>query len=234
MINYNADVAEGFGVEELMLPFLDRCNVSCGAHAGTPGEIQWVIELAIKYNVKIGAHPSFEDRDNFGRLSLPITAKEIYTSVYQQVFSLYKAVRSNNGNLSHVKPHGALYHQACFDVPTAEMVLTAVQSVDRKLSVVGLPNSVLESIALQKGIGFIREGFADRAYNIDGSLVERSKEGAVMKSKEQVLEQVKCLVYNGGVKSINGEMVFLDVDTICFHGDTEGAVDLLKYCFDNV
>ena len=233
-IDFNADVAEGVGNEAQLMPYLQACNISCGAHAGNPTEIQRVVELAIQYNVKIGAHPSFEDRKNFGRVALPITDEEIYTSVYNQLFSLNKTIKGNFGALKYVKPHGALYHQACTDVPTAKAIITAIKAVDRSLPVVGLPNSVLENVALQMNCAFIREGFADRAYTDEGILVDRSNQGALITSKEAVLEQVKSIVYNGSVKSIGGNKVFLDVDTVCFHGDTLGAVELLKYCYNHL
>lgn len=233
-ISFNADVAEGIGNEAQLMPYLQACNISCGAHAGNSTEIQRVVELAIQHNVGIGAHPSFEDRENFGRIVLPLTDTEIYTCVYNQIYSLNKTVKANSGQMTHVKPHGALYNQACLDVPTAKAVINAIQAVDRSLPVVGLPNSVLENVALQLNCGFQREGFADRAYTNEGVLVNRSVEGSLITSKEAVLEQVKSIVYNGSVKSIDGARVFLDVDTICFHGDTEGAVELLKYCYTNL
>jgi len=232
-INFNADIGEGFANEHLLLPFLDSCNIACGGHAGNVIEMEKCVKLAMKHKVFIGAHPSFEDRENFGRLPLKVSPQEIFESVKKQVQMLQEIVSDYGAVISHVKPHGALYHQACTDKKTAQVVIEASKSIVASTNIVGLPNSILEQESLNSNCGFIKEGFADRGYNHDGSLVSRKNERALITKKDEVLMQVQNMI-QGKVLTSDGLQFNLTIDTICFHSDTPGTVGLLKYCRENV
>jgi UPF0271 protein len=244
-INFNADIGEGFANEHLLLPSIDACNIACNAHAGSLAEMEKCVKLAIEHNVTIGAHPSFEDRENFGRLSLQIGLEEIFESVKKQMQLLQEIVNDYGAVISHIKPHGALYHQACTDKKTAQVIIEASKSIVATTSIVGLPNSILEQAAVNSNCHFIKEGFADRRYHSDMSLVSRKNEKALITKKEEVLLQVQSMI-QGKTKTIEGtetnsniqtdinSTMIMGIDTICFHGDTPGAVELLNYCRKNV
>lgn len=230
--NFNADVAEGVGNEALIMPYLQLCNVSCGAHAGSENEMEKAVLLAKQHNVYVGAHPSFEDQDNFGRVVLQLTANEIYLSVLRQLKLLQKITSKKKLIVNHVKPHGALYHLSCQNEGVAEAIVKATKEV-RIPKIVGLPHSILETTALKENLTFLREGFADRTYQKDGSLVPRTQPQALLTAKTNVLQQVRTIL-QGKVQTINNTTVKLQVDTICFHGDTDGAVELLKHCYEKL
>lgn len=232
VFNFNADVGEGAGNEELLMPYIHSCNIACGAHAGSLEEMENSVKLAIKHEVKIGAHPSFEDRQNFGRLPLSISSDEIHESVKKQILLLQEIVMDHGSYLNHVKPHGALYHQACADSKTAEAIVRAAKLTGVK-SMVGLPDSILEHYTKESKGEFIAEGFADRRYDQMGSLLNRKKQGAVITNKHDVLAQVRKML-QGKVTTAGDQQINLQVNTICFHGDTKGAVELIKYCHEQL
>ena len=228
-INFNADIGEGIGNEAELLPYLQSCNISCGAHAGSIIEIQLAIKLAIQYDVKIGAHPSIKKKKNFGRKSLILDKKEIYESVKKQLHFLNNETIAQGGKLCHVKPHGALYHEASTNRETALAIIQATQVIDKSIAVMGLPNSVFEEVAKEMNSPYIKEGFADRSYHNNGSLVSRKNPKGVLKDTTSVVEQVGSIIKNNLI-SIEGQVMKLNVDSICFHGDTENAIALLKAC----
>ena len=229
---FNADIGEGIGNESQLLPFLHTCNISCGAHAGSLAEIQAAITLAIKYKVKIGAHPSFEDRKNFGRKALQISNEELYRSIKKQLEFLYHEVDDQNGKMIHVKPHGALYHEASLHKEIAQAIVQATIAVDSSLAIVGMPKTRLYEVAKQLKCTYINEGFADRLYQENGSLAPRNIPNAVITDTKQVIKQVGEILHHNQVDTMNNSTLKLDVDTICFHGDTDNAIDLLKACYN--
>lgn len=233
MINFNADIGEGIGNEKELMPYLHSCNIACGGHAGNAPEMEKAVKLAIQYDVQIGAHPSFEDKKNFGRQVLNVSEKTIFNGVKKQIELLHEIVQDHGASLSHVKPHGALYHEACTKQSTAKAVVEATQALELPLKLVGLPNSIFEKVTLKAGHQFIREGFADRAYHHKGTLVSRSSSNAVITNKNKAFQQVKQLI-NGKVLTIDGLKIDLLVETICFHGDTPQAVKLLQYCHEHI
>ena len=230
-INFNADVGEGFDNEHLLMPYLHSCNIACGGHAGDVEEMERVVKLAVQHGVGIGAHPAFEDRENFGRLPLPVSPIEIFESVSKQIMLLRTIVSDYGTVLSHVKPHGALYHQVCSDEKTAAAIIDAVKATSPESSIVGLPNSILEKMANKLACKFIKEGFADRRYHANGSLVNRIESKALITNKEEVLVQVQNMT-EGKIDAIEATRISVQIDTICFHSDTQGAADLLKHCYE--
>lgn len=230
-INFNADIGEGIGNEAELLPYLQSCNISSGAHAGTKEEIRLAIKLAIEHKVTIGAHPSFEDKENFGRKALNISNEELYGSIRSQLEFLNNVITSQGGKLAYVKPHGALYHEASTNKDIASTIIKASQTIDPSIKVMGMPNTVMETIAKEMNCPFIKEGFADRSYHNNGSLVARSNSKGVLTNTQDVVNQVGDII-NQNIKTIEGKRLSLEVDSICFHGDTDNAIELLKACYN--
>ena len=226
-IDINVDAGEGFGIEPFILPFISSVNVACGGHAGNKLIMQDVISMAKEYNVRIGAHPGFEDKENFGRLVLDIPMTRLKKSVTNQIQSLVSVSKLNMVEVSYVKAHGALYHLVCNDDKYARMILEIIKLNFPHLKIMGLPNCVLKDLSENSNIGYIAEGFADRVYEDDGSLRDRKLDGSVLKETIQSVEQVLNLVQNK-VNTYSGNIIELKVNSICFHGDQVDAVKSIK------
>ncbi|MEM1002270.1 MAG: 5-oxoprolinase subunit PxpA [Bacteroidota bacterium] len=232
-VDLNMDVGEGANNEVELFPFISSCNIACGGHAGNHQTIECVIKLAQEHKVNIGAHPSFPDKRNFGRVVMDISNEDLKTSIIKQL-ELFKAIASDCcAVIHHVKAHGALYNLAAQDLNTAKTFLLAVKEV--LVCPIYAPfNSMMADEAQRIGIGVIYEAFADRRYNDDLSLVSRSKPNALIQNPEEMLEQVKGLIKYSKVKTINGIFKDLRADTICIHSDTEGAEYLVHKLFDGL
>lgn len=227
-IDLNCDMGEGFETDEEIMPFISSANIACGAHAGDEATIRKTIALAIKHNVAIGAHPSYPDRKGFGRKEMKLPLEEISELVIEQI-SLVKFIAEDMGaTLHHVKPHGALYNAAAKDLILAQTIAKAIQFVDKKLLVYGLPNSWSEKAALDCGLTFYKEFFSDRTYTDDGSLTPRTEKNALINSVDAALNQVLQLITDGNIKSVSGKIIPLTADTICIHGDGLHAVEFAK------
>ena len=185
--NINADLGEGYNIEKAIMPYLNSCNIACGGHFGDVNSIKKVVSLALKYKVKIGAHPSYPDKVNFGREELSLSTSELHESISNQIKLMLEVVPEET--LHHVKPHGALYHSCANDNKTATLFLNVIELLCPKAIVFTLPNSALEKQALKKGIKVWREAFIDRAYQNDGQLVPRSQSGAVLNDREAMYNQ---------------------------------------------
>ncbi len=227
-IDLNCDLGEGFGNEEAILPFISSANIACGYHAGDENTIWHTVELCIKNNVVIGAHPSFLDKKNFGRIELNSDTEEIYDIVTQQLIILDEIVTELETSIHHVKPHGALYNLSAKDMKVASAIANAVKDFNHQLILFGLSGS--HSIAEAKKIGLktCNEVFADRIYLDDGSLMPRTIDGAVITNIDKVVQQAIQLVKDGTVITASGKTIQLDADTICIHGDGIHAVDFAK------
>src|SRR5258705_3387016 len=194
-VDINCDMGEGIGNDEAIMPFISSANIACGYHAGDEETIKQTIELAIKNNIAIGAHPSFLDRKNFGRTDMHLPADEIYDLVFLQLRTIYKIVKSKNKKLHHVKPHGALYNMSAKDPQIAKTVAQAAKDFEDELILFGLSGS--QSIEQAKLINLktANEVFADRTYEDDGGLTPRSKVNALIegldKSVHQALQMIK-------------------------------------------
>ncbi len=234
IIDFNADVGEGIKNETLLMPYLTSCNIACGGHAGDVDEMTSVIALAKYHQVNIGAHPSYPDKTNFGRVELDLPANELADSIYNQVLLLHQLVTKEGLSLTHIKPHGALYHQVARDIKTARILIEIVKQIDPHMALVGLPNSVVHKASEKANIRFIKEGFADRRYHDDGSLVSRKEAGAVLHDTNQVIEQVRTISHKNKVKTTTNQYIDMAIDSICFHSDTENASDLLKSCYHKI
>lgn len=232
-VDLNCDLGESFGnytigMDEEVIPLISSANVACGYHASDPVVMQKTVEIAAKNGIAIGAHPGFPDLMGFGRRNMNISTKEAYAYVTYQLGALYAFCQKAGVKLQHVKPHGALYNMAGKDYALAKAICEAVYDFDKDLILLGLSGSELINAAEAIGLRHANEFFADRAYEEDGSLVARSKEGAVITDEEEALKRVVKVVKEGKVTSITGKEVTLKIDSICVHGDGEKALAFVK------
>ena len=213
-IDLNADVGEGAGFDDELMPLVTSANVCCGLHAGGPTEIRATLELAKRHGVTVGAHPGYDDRNHFSRREHALSQQELLDLCTSQISALDALAREANVELRYIKAHGALYNQACRDRETALAFSAAVSAWN--LPVVGLPGSKLEAAVTERGLVFISEGFADRRYRPDGSLVSRTEAEAFVRNPEEAVRQVEWLIRTQGVR------------TICVHGDNPQAVTFAR------
>lgn len=223
-IDLNCDLGEEAGNEEAIMPYITSANIACGFHAGNEDVMRATVKLAKKYGVNIGAHPGWKDRENFGRLEMNVPAGEAEEIVFQQIQMLSKIAQAEGGNLTHVKPHGALYNQAAKDRGLAESIVRAVKRISVDLILVGLAGSGLCEAGVEAGIKVAGEGFPDRAYNPDGTLMSRSKARALIESPQEVAANAIRLIKDG---ILFGKKV-VRVDTLCLHGDHPNAAKNAK------
>lgn len=227
-IDLNCDCGESFGSwrmgdDEALLPHVTSANVACGAHAGDPTTMRRTVRLAHERGVSVGAHPGFPDLQGFGRRRLDMTPAEIADSVVAQIGALYAIARSEGAELTHVKPHGALYNYAAVTPAAAEAIAQAVASFSRDLILVGLAGSALIDAGRDAGLPVASEAFADRIYEADGSLRSRRLPGSVIHNDQQALAQAIQIAAEHSTLAYDGTRLTLDADTICLHGDTPGA-----------
>jgi len=219
-IDLNADLGETVNDYIDLLPIITSANVACGAHAGGGELLVQTVEAAVKNNVQVGAHPSYPDRENFGRVSMKsrFSKEELSILLKEQISLVITELQKHGKVLSHVKAHGALYNDAVVDHAVAEAIVESASGYP----IFGLPNSVLETVANAKGVPFIAEGYMDRAYTNQGALVPRSVEGAVH-SHDLALKQIEQLCKTGTLTSLDGEVIDLNIQTLCIHADTPDA-----------
>ncbi|MFY0630534.1 MAG: 5-oxoprolinase subunit PxpA [Flavobacteriaceae bacterium] len=228
MIDINCDVAEGVNNEHLIMPLISSCNISCGAHAGSVEVIDKVIQLALENNVKIGAHPSFADRENFGRKILEISNEELQESLVEQLTLFKERAVLQNATIHHVKPHGALYNLIAVNEEKAIVVVKAIQVIFDKVKLYVPYNSVIERVAQENEIEIVYEAFADRNYNDNLTLVSRSLPYAIISDKEKVIQHVKKMSEESKVKTVQGNEQEIKAQTFCVHGDNEKAIEILE------
>jgi UPF0271 protein len=228
-VDLNADLGESYSVWTLgadrdLMPALTSANVACGWHGGDPRVMDDTVRLATEAGVAIGAHPSFPDRDGFGRRVLDISAREAETDTLYQVAALQGFCHRYGAGLQHVKPHGALYNHANRHPDVAEGIARGIAAFDPNLILVALPGSGLERAGRNAGLKVAREGFCDRAYNPDGSLVDRRQPGALHTDARVAAEQAHRMVTEHKLRCLDGTVIDVEVDTLCCHGDNPHAV----------
>ncbi|MEO1032844.1 MAG: 5-oxoprolinase subunit PxpA [Bacteroidota bacterium] len=228
-IDINADVGEGLNNEPDLMPYLSSCSIACGGHAGNLQTMTDAVRLAKTHNVKIGAHPSFPDKANFGRTLMTMSAADLYTTLKQQVRALQKVLYDENTQLHHIKPHGALYNLAAKDEKTAKVIIEVVKSIALPLQLYAPYQSVMAKCAQSENIRVTYEGFADRNYNEDLSLVYRTNDKAILNDKHDVLSHVLRMVKHESVTAVTGVKVPIKAATFCVHGDTKNAHEILKF-----
>lgn len=210
LIDLNADLGEGSATDAELMPLVTSANVCCGFHAGDADSVRATLELAAEHGVSVGAHPGYPDRANFGRVEQTLTEKQLFTMVVHQLGALIGLSRICRTEVRYLKPHGALYNQACREMAFARPVVAVAFLYG--LSVVGLPGSQLDVAAKAVGLPFVAEGFADRRYCSDGSLVPRSEPDAMIDDPREASKQVERLIREKEIR------------TICIHGDNPQAI----------
>ncbi len=233
-VDLNSDLGESFGryklgLDERVMEYISSANVATGWHAGDPVVMRKTVRLAKENDVAVGAHPGYPDLLGFGRRYMKLSPEEARNYILYQVGALHAFARAEGLELQHVKPHGALYNALVREEELARAVIEGIVDFDKNLIFVALSSSRPAEMAGEMGVKVAHEVFADRAYNPDGTLVSRSKPGAVIQDKNEIVERVVSMVKDGGVKAINGEWVELRADSICVHGDNPKAVEITAH-----
>ena len=235
-IDINCDMGESFGVytlvlDEEVIKYITSANIACGYHAGDPLVMEQTIALAKEHGVSVGAHPGFPDLMGFGRRNIDATLSEIKGYMVYQIGALQAFAKAQGLKVEHVKPHGALYLMAVEDEKTSEAVVEAIASVDKDLIFVALAGSkgeMMTKIGERIGLRVAYEAFPDRAYTPDGTLVSRRQPGAVIKDPDVVAQRALMMAQEGKVVAIDGKEIPFRPETLCVHGDTPGAVNLVR------
>ena len=223
-IDLNCDMGENVGNDELIMPLITSANIACGYHAGNAKTMRETVRLAKKYGVNVGAHPSWLDVEGFGRREMRLPADEVEALILDQVSALDAIAEAEGVELRHVKPHGALYNQAAKDRPLAEAIARAVKNFNGEMILVGLAGSRLIEAGIEVGLKVSNEGFPDRRYNPDGTLVSRKESHAIIESPQEVAKHALHLIQDGVL--FDGKRV--RVDTLCLHGDHPRVVENAK------
>lgn len=226
-IDLNADVGEG--EDDLPLfEFVSSVSIACGAHAGDAETMDRSIAEAARLGVAAGAHPSYPDREGYGRRRMAISDDALHATLADQLAALAGVASRHGVRLTHVKPHGALYNAAADDDALSRVIVDAIKASDPSLGVVGLAGSALLRAAVQSGLRAIPEGFADRRYLADGRLAPRTTEGAIIEDPRAAADQASRLAAGDPIEAIDGTGLRLDVATICLHSDTSGAARIAR------
>lgn len=228
MIDINCDLGEGLNNDDELMPFITSCNIACGGHAGDEETMSHVVALAKAHDVKIGAHPSYSDKANFGRKSLPLNTEEFQASIVQQISILRKLASNHDTSIHHIKPHGALYNDLVWNEVLADHFLTAIQPFQNEYKLYVPRESVIYSKAQRRGFELVCEAFADRNYNDDLSLVSRQQPNAMITDIEMVIEHLAEMVHRNHVRTISGKRIPIVASTYCIHSDTSNAVAIAK------
>ncbi len=232
-IDLNCDFGEDFGVYKLedvsdILQYVTSVNIACGYHAGDPSTMRRAVEQAIFHDVKIGAHPGYPDLIGFGRREMDLDAQQIYDIVTYQIGALDAFLKKYQTTLHHVKLHGALYNKAAKNEEISEAVVKAVYNFSPKLKLYALANTMTVDVAKSYGLEVWQEGFIDRTYANDGSLTSRTSENSVITDVKLALDQVRNIILEGKVKTLTGEEISLNAQTLCIHGDNPNAVKIAE------
>ena len=222
-IDLNCDLGEGMNNDETIMPHITSANIACGFHAGDEKTMRETLRLAKRFGVNVGAHPSWKDRENFGRKEIDVSPEEAEKLVFEQIQILAAIAKEEGVTLTHVKPHGALYNQSAKDVELAGAIARAVKTFSVDLILVGLAGSRSIEAGREIGVRVAAEGFPDRGYNADGSLMSRLLPGAIIESPEEVARHAIELVKTGRM------------DTLCLHGDHPNAAEnakMLRYVLE--
>lgn len=234
-IDLNCDMGESsslyvYDIEKdiALMQYLSSVNLACGYHAGDAHTMHRLVETAMDKRIAIGAHPSFPDRENFGRTNMMLSSSEVYDIVLYQLGALYAFVKVKGGTIHHVKPHGALYNMAAKDQGLADAICKAIADFDETLILYGLAGSKLITAANAIGLTTASEIFSDRTYQDDGSLTSRTMPDALIEDEQLAISQVLQIVKTGMVKTLSGKNISLKAETICVHGDGKHALEFAR------
>jgi UPF0271 protein len=227
-------MGEGMLNDASLMPFISSANIACGYHAGNEDIIKRTIELALKNNVAIGAHPSYNDRENFGRLSQSIALVELAELISDQI-SLFEKITYQMGcKIHHVKLHGALYNDCAKDALLSKIVAQTIQAIDPSIMLYGLSGSHTIKEARAIGLRSVQEVFADRTYQANGQLTPRYLDHALITDPIESAKQVLSMVLDQELKADDGTMIAVNAETVCIHGDHEAAVEIAKNLFNTL
>lgn len=232
-VDLNCDLGESFGryklgLDDEVIPFISSANVACGYHASDPEVMAKTVAIASKYSVGIGAHPGLPDLMGFGRRNMAVSSSEARAYMLYQLGALYGFCKANGIRMSHVKPHGALYNMAAKDAKLAYALCEAVKAFDPSLIFLGLSGSEMIKAAEKTGLRAASEVFADRAYEEDGTLVARNREGSMITDEDQAIARVVRMVTEGKVTAVTGKDIEIRADSVCVHGDGEKALAFVR------
>ena len=227
-IDINADIGEGCVNDKSLFPLISSCNIACGGHIGDNESINSSIKLAIKHDVKIGAHPSFPDKLNFGRKLIKISSSDLEKSLTSQINLVIKISRNYNKRIHHIKPHGALYNLAFSDFKTCQIIIDCIKKLPYKVSLFSQYKSLLSSLAKENGIKVYNEVFIDREYNDDLSLVSRENKNAITYDLNKINRKILNVFKKKKITSINNFKMNVKADTYCIHGDNPKALIIMK------
>lgn len=224
----NADIGEipgpnGRALDRALLDIVTRCSVACGGHAGDTESMEATLKAAAARHVLVGAHPSYPDVEGFGRKSLKMPIDELKSSIVSQCRTLKAIAREKNVSITHLKPHGALYADAARDMQFAEMIVKIAIQLDIPL-LIGPPRSLMQKAAKAHDLPFLLEAFADRTYESNGTLTPRSESGSLIEDDNEAVAQTLQIVTRKQVTARNGDVLDMDVGTLCLHGDSPGSV----------
>ncbi len=236
-IEVNADIGEwennlGRINDEKIMPYITSANIACAFHAGHHDVMDLTVQMAMKHEVKIGAHPGYPDKEGFGRRAMNYSQSEIRNQMLYQIGALQGIARYRGATINHVKPHGALYNHGAKDYKIAKAIVESIASFGETVLLIALPASELTVAADKIGVPFMSEVFSDRQYRADGSLVPRSKTNALIESIDEVKKHIESIVEKREIVAVGGEIIKIQADTICVHGDGKESVAIAKMICD--
>jgi 5-oxoprolinase (ATP-hydrolysing) subunit A len=227
-VDLNSDLGEGAGHDNEILNLVSSANIACGFHAGNPAGILNSIRVAKEKGVAVGAHPSLDDRKNFGRTEMQVGGEEVYALVAYQVGAFQALCAAAGLKMNHVKPHGALYNMAVRDRELSDAIAHGMLAVDQRAILFAPAGTELFRAAQELGLQTCSEVFADRNYNSDGTLVSRTRPDALLRDPGEAAERVVRMLKEGKIRAVDGSDVAVRPETICLHGDTPGAVEFAR------
>ena len=233
-IDINCDMGEGMLNDASLMPFISSANIACGYHAGNEDIIKKTIELALEHDVAIGAHPSYNDRENFGRLSQTIALVELAELISDQISVFEKITNQMGCKIHHIKLHGALYNDCAKDALSSKIVAQTIQAIDPSIMLYGLSGSDTIKEAKAIGLQTVQEVFADRTYQANGQLTPRYLDHALITDPNESAQQVLSMVLDQEIKTHDGTMIAVNAETICIHGDHPDAVEIAKHLFNTL
>ncbi|MDG1333621.1 MAG: 5-oxoprolinase subunit PxpA [Crocinitomicaceae bacterium] len=226
-IDINCDLGEGMPNDAELMPLISSCNIACGGHFGTKETMRSAIQLAKLHKVKVGAHPSYPDRENFGRKSMNISSDELASSLRKQLSDFISVCHEEQVEPNHIKLHGALYNDSAKDISLAHLVVEVMGQLQLSLPIYAPLNSMLAGVASEP----IIEAFIDRRYNENGSLVSRSEKNALIEDPTQAWDQLKQLYLTDSVTALNDKVIQLAAETYCIHGDAKNALEIARFIY---
>ncbi len=233
-IDINCDMGEGMDNDAALMPYISSANIACGYHAGNLDTIKKTIELALAHDVAIGAHPSYNDRENFGRLSHTISLIELAELISEQLYIFEKITDQMGCKIHHVKLHGALYNDCAKDAMSSKIVAQTIQAIDPSIQLYGLSGSYSIQEAKAIGLQCIQEAFADRTYQANGQLTPRHMDRAIIEAPTEATQQVLSMIFDQNITALDGTIIEVKADTICIHGDHAAALDIVSHLFNTL